>query len=86
MTVSAISTRVRTATAADAPRLAAVLARAFFDDPAGRWFFPAEATRARGLERMFGAMMVPAAIGHGQAYHDRRDRRRGAVDAARRAR
>src|SRR5690242_13384465 len=68
MTLSPTTTAVRRATAADAPVLARVLARAFFDDPAGRWFFPAGATRARGLERMFGAMILPPALAHGQTY------------------
>jgi len=68
MTVTSTTTRVRPATAADAQALAGVLARAFHDDPAGRWFFPAGATRARGLERMFGALILPPAIAHGQTY------------------
>jgi GNAT superfamily N-acetyltransferase len=45
--------RVRQAQPHDARRLAAPLARAFFDDPVTIWANPSERTRARRIERFF---------------------------------
>jgi GNAT superfamily N-acetyltransferase len=45
---------VRKATADELPRLASVLARAFYDDPAIQWVLPDEARRMDMEERVFG--------------------------------
>jgi ribosomal protein S18 acetylase RimI-like enzyme len=45
---------VRRASAGEHPRLAGVLARAFYDDPVLRWFFRDDSTRMSRLERAFG--------------------------------
>jgi GNAT superfamily N-acetyltransferase len=44
---------VRKASADDAPRLAAALARAFADDPLMRWLLPGDRARARQLRTIF---------------------------------
>ncbi len=49
-------TIVRTAGAADRQRVAAMLARAFVDDPAMGWIFPDPSTRAKRLPRLFGLL------------------------------
>jgi hypothetical protein len=68
MTVLDIA-QVRTATRADVPRLASTLALAFHDDPAGRWYFPHDASRLRRLERMFRLLFLPKlAVPHGATY------------------
>jgi ribosomal protein S18 acetylase RimI-like enzyme len=59
---------VRRATAADVAQLARVLARAFDRDPAARWFFPEEATRAPRLERWFSFGLRRLYLRHGQCY------------------
>lgn len=48
--------RVRLAGKADRARVAAMLARAFDDDPALRWIFPDAAERARRLPRLFAIL------------------------------
>ncbi len=48
---------VRSARADDFGRLAAVLARAFFDDPVTAWFYPDAARRMRHAQRFFGIRM-----------------------------
>jgi ribosomal protein S18 acetylase RimI-like enzyme len=48
---------VRKVTRDDLPRLAAVLAQAFFDDPVTVWAFRAEPTRLRWAERLFRARL-----------------------------
>ena len=45
---------VRSATAADAPRIAAALAAAFYDDPIASWLLRDDSRRMRQLERGFG--------------------------------
>jgi GNAT superfamily N-acetyltransferase len=68
MTVLDIA-QVRTATKADVPRLARTLALAVHDDPAGRWYFPHDASRLRRLERMFRLLFLPKlAVPHGATY------------------
>lgn len=42
---------VRTLTVADLDQAAAVLAQAFYDDPAAQWFFPDDARRRAQLQR-----------------------------------
>ncbi len=44
---------VRKATAGELQQLAAVLARAFYDDPPTRWIFPNDSRRLHQLERSF---------------------------------
>ncbi|MDP9325261.1 MAG: GNAT family N-acetyltransferase [Candidatus Dormibacteraeota bacterium] len=44
---------VRKAKAGEVHRLAAVLARAFYDDPPTRWVFPADSRRVSQLDRSF---------------------------------
>ena len=58
---------VRHATAADAPALAATLARAFDDDPVMSWFFP-HAERRAGRNRRFFAMRLRQLLPHGETY------------------
>lgn len=48
---------VRPAAAVDHPRLAAMLARSFHDDPIFTWLVPDETRRPRKLERLFGTML-----------------------------
>ncbi|OWK28135.1 GNAT family N-acetyltransferase [Sphingomonas mucosissima] len=47
---------VRTAGGADRARIAAVLARAFADDPAMSWIYPDRADRERRLPRLFALL------------------------------
>jgi ribosomal protein S18 acetylase RimI-like enzyme len=49
---------VRKATRDDLPHLAAVLARAFLDDPVTVWAFRGERTRLRWAERLFRARLA----------------------------
>ncbi|MDQ3849245.1 MAG: GNAT family N-acetyltransferase [Actinomycetota bacterium] len=46
--------RVRPARAEDFAPLAAMLARAFYDDPVTAWFYPDDARRLRHVRRFFG--------------------------------
>lgn len=45
-----------------------MLARAFDRDPAARWFFPQEATRAPRLERWFWLGLWRLYLRHGHCY------------------
>jgi ribosomal protein S18 acetylase RimI-like enzyme len=66
-TYSPAAVTVRKATSTDAPALARVLAEAFLDDPAGKWFVPREQTRLAELERFFRIVSVErAALPHGE--------------------
>jgi len=58
---------VRKAQSHELPALARTLADAFYDDPAGRWFFPRPQTRRRQLERFFHLVALERlAFGHGE--------------------
>jgi GNAT superfamily N-acetyltransferase len=59
---------VRRATADDAETISAVLARAFFDDPAVIYVFPAERTRIRKLHRFFKLQIERTFLRRGEAY------------------
>jgi ribosomal protein S18 acetylase RimI-like enzyme len=61
--------RATTAGREDAPRLAAALAGAFYDDPVFRWFSPDDARRRAMLPNFFD-VFVEAYLGHGEAYTD----------------
>jgi GNAT superfamily N-acetyltransferase len=52
----------------DVERLSRTMARAFEDDPAGRWFFPEDSTRLAGLYRMFNEMALPDTLPHEETY------------------
>jgi GNAT superfamily N-acetyltransferase len=59
---------VRRATADDVDAISAVLARAFFDDPAVIYVFPAEGTRIRKLQRFFKLQIERTFLRRGEAY------------------
>jgi ribosomal protein S18 acetylase RimI-like enzyme len=58
---------IRRATPADIPVLAAVLARAFFDDPVARWAWRPDALRMAALER-FQATRMRQLIDHEEVW------------------
>jgi GNAT superfamily N-acetyltransferase len=58
---------VRRATAADRPRLATALARAFHDDPVMSWFFPEDDKREARNRRFFG-MRLRQLVPQGESY------------------
>jgi GNAT superfamily N-acetyltransferase len=60
---------VRKATAEDVPRLARVLARAFYEDPVMRWVFPDDSRRLRQLERSSVSVSLKMmCLPHGETY------------------
>ncbi|MES9539709.1 GNAT family N-acetyltransferase [Actinomadura sp. NPDC000600] len=59
------SPAVRTAADADADTLAAVLGRAFDDDPVWRWLLPDDATRVRRMTALFGILLRRVHLPHG---------------------
>jgi len=61
--------RIDTARRVDAPRLAAALAAAFYDDPVFRWFAPDE-HRRRAMLPSFFDVFVEAYLTHGETYAD----------------
>jgi GNAT superfamily N-acetyltransferase len=56
---------VRTAVDGDAEALAAILGRAFDDDPVWRWLLPDEASRLRRTTALFGLMLRQVHLRHG---------------------
>jgi GNAT superfamily N-acetyltransferase len=56
---------VRPATSADMKKLAAVLARAFYDDPPLIWLLPNPATRLGRITRMFATVAGIESLGYG---------------------
>jgi GNAT superfamily N-acetyltransferase len=63
-----VTSPTRKATSADVPRLAHVLALAFFDDPGSRWFFPDQARRVGDLERWFQLALDRLYLRHHECY------------------
>ncbi|WP_026414594.1 GNAT family N-acetyltransferase [Actinomadura oligospora] len=59
----------RVATASDSDRIAAVLARAFEDDPVWSWILPDESSRPRRLEAAFATLFRAVHLGHGASEH-----------------
>lgn len=59
---------VRKATAEELPRLAAVLARAFYDDPPVAWAVPDDARRMQIMERGFGLYLRKLWFPQDQCY------------------
>ena len=59
---------VRPATAADAPRIAAALAKAFYDDPVASWLFRDDSRRMRQLERGFALFTRRLYLPAGECY------------------
>jgi GNAT superfamily N-acetyltransferase len=64
---------VRTAREADAARIAAVLGRAFDDDPVWRWLLPDDASRVRRMTALFGIMLRHVHLPHGATEAAGRD-------------
>jgi GNAT superfamily N-acetyltransferase len=58
----------RKATAADVPHLSAALARAFYDDPPAKWFFPDGTVRERRLLRWFSLALRKLYLRHDECY------------------
>ncbi|MEZ0067020.1 GNAT superfamily N-acetyltransferase [Streptacidiphilus sp. MAP12-20] len=56
---------VRQAVEADRVELAAVLARAFYEDPQFRWALPDQRSRLRRIERIFNTILRYEALRHG---------------------
>lgn len=63
-----MSARIRLATAADAPVIGALFARAFADDPVTSWVTPDAARRARLLRRLNTLIARYEGIPHGATY------------------
>ena len=61
---------VLTAGPADANTLAAMLGRAFDDDPVSTYIFPADSRRRRGLPRFFGLQLRKVFLPGGHVYTD----------------
>ena len=59
---------VRKVTAADVPRLAATLGRAFQDDPVLSWLLPDESRRAQRAARWFRLQMERFVLKHDRCY------------------
>jgi GNAT superfamily N-acetyltransferase len=59
---------IRKATAEDVPRLAAALARAFYDDPVFHWLIPADSERLRRSELGFEQYIRKIYLPHDECY------------------
>jgi GNAT superfamily N-acetyltransferase len=60
---------VRKATVEDAPRLARVLAQAFYGDPVMKWVLPDDSRRLRQLERSFDSIFLSrVCLPHDETY------------------
>ncbi|SFO45687.1 MULTISPECIES: GNAT family N-acetyltransferase [Actinomadura] len=64
---------VRTARDADAAEIAAVLGRAFDDDPVWRWLLPDDTSRVRRMTALFGIMLRQVHLPHGATEATGRD-------------
>lgn len=69
------SPAVRAAAGADAPAVAALLGRAFDDDPVWRWLLPDDASRVRRLTGLFEIMLRRVHLPHGVSETAGRDGR-----------
>ena len=63
-----LEVEVRKVTAADAPRLTAVLARSFDDDPVANWFVAQDKRRARRIYDFMGVSLTKMTLPHGECY------------------
>jgi GNAT superfamily N-acetyltransferase len=59
---------IRRASAEDVPRLALVLARAFYDDPVFNWLVPEDSERLRRSARGFAFYLRKVYLPHAQSY------------------
>ena len=59
---------MRKATVGERPRLAAVRARAFYDDPAAQWMLPDGSRRLRMLDASFGLGLRKLWLPHDECY------------------
>ncbi|MGV9799158.1 GNAT family N-acetyltransferase [Mycobacterium sp. NPDC003449] len=73
------ATTVRPPNQADVKELAAVLGRAFYDDPVMKWVLPDDGRRAKGLPRLFAAITQHHALAGGGAEVACRDGEIGAA-------
>ena len=62
--------KIEKATAADTPRLAQTLARAFYDDPTIRWMVPDDERRLRMGPLGFGAWLEKIYLPKDEVYTD----------------
>ena len=70
MTAAPVRHEIRQMTAADVDVIAAVMARAFFDDPLQVWLFPDGASRLDTLQRMFALQIRYGSVPVGESYTD----------------
>ena len=61
---------IRKMTVEDCPAIAAVQARAFFDDPLQSWALPDESSRLSILERVFVLLSRYSSVPRGESYTD----------------
>ena len=68
---------IRKATDADVPRLAASLARAFYEDPVFKWIIPDDSERLARSERGFAFYLRKVYMPHEECYttEDQADRK-----------
>jgi ribosomal protein S18 acetylase RimI-like enzyme len=70
MTAAPVRHEIRQMTAADVDEIAAVMARAFFDDPLQVWLFPDAGARLDTLRRMFALQIRYGSVPLGESYTD----------------